>query len=169
MSDINHKLYRETEAAKALRANLADIIGDDEQCAADMVHAETNLNEAIDLAVNMLVEDKMALAGLVSMIDILDGRRHRIEYRMQMTKTALMAALEQAGKKKHEHAAATLTIKPTQPSVVVVDEALIPSAYWVAGEPKLSKKAVAEALKAHVDVPGATMSNGGQTLQTSFS
>lgn len=169
MSDVSQKLYRETEAAKALRANLADILGDDEQCATDMIEAETSLNEAIELAVNMLVEDKIALAGLENIISIMDARRFRIESRMKLTKTAIMAALEQAGKKKHEHPAVTLSVKPTQPSVVVTDEALIPAKFWVAGDPKLSKKAVAVALKATEEVPGATMSNGGTTLQTSWS
>jgi hypothetical protein len=169
MSDIGHKLHRETEAAKALRANLADIIGDDEQCAADMVEAETNLPEAIDAAVRMLVEDKISLAGLESMISILDSRRQRIESRMGNTKTALMAALEQSGKKSFDHPAVKLSIRPTPPCVIVTDEAMIRGPYWRPSDPKLDKRAVLAALKAGETVEGATLSNGGTCIALSWS
>ena len=169
MSYAVHDLQREVEAAKALRANLCDLIECDEETAVIAIEGETNLNEAIDAAVKMLVDDVAAMKGLNEMIDLLSARKDRIEARIGNMRTALLAALEQAGRKKVEHPAVTLSVRPTQPSVVIVDEALIPSKFFVASDPKLSKKAVSEALKAKEEVPGATLSNGGSSLMLSWS
>jgi hypothetical protein len=169
MSDASHNLFRETEAARVLRAQLADIIGNDEQCGADMVEAETNLREVIDQAVEMLVEEKMALTGLEQMIDLLQSRRFRIEARIENMRTALGVALEQAGLGKYKHPAVTLSLRSVPRSVVVTEEALIPGPYWKAGEPRLQKRAVLEALKAGDEVPGCVLSNGGVCLALKFS
>jgi hypothetical protein len=59
----------------------------------------------------------------------------------------------------------TLTIKATPPKAVITDEAALPSKFFVPQDPKLSLKAVSEALKSNEHVPGATLSNGGSTLQ----
>jgi hypothetical protein len=64
-----------------------------------------------------------------------------------------------------ETPAGTITRKSVPPSVLIVDEAAIPADYWKPSDPKLDKKAVGEALKAGREVPGAMMSNGGETLQ----
>lgn len=164
MSDASHNLYRETEAAKVLRAQLADILGDDEQLAADSVEGETNLNHAIDRAVMQMIDDRIALTGLDVIIDELNRRRARIDSRMDNMRTMLGVALEQAGRKKIDHPVVTLSLRSVPRSVVVTDEALIPGPYWKAGEPRLQKRAVLEALKAGDEVPGCVLSNGGQTI-----
>ena len=164
MNSPAHDLHRETQAAKALRANLADIIGDDLHLGVDLVEGQTELNEAIDAAVQQLVDDNAAIAGLTQMIEGLTERKERISERVKNMRTALAVALEQAGKKKVEHPAVTLSLRATGASVIVTDEALIPAKFFVAAEPKLSKKALGEALKAKETVPGATLSNGGTSL-----
>lgn len=169
MSTVSHTLHRETEAAKALLANLADVIGDDAEFAANVVEGQTSLIEAIDRAVLRLVDDEAARRGLDEMITGLCRRRDRIEARITIMRTALTVALEQAGRKKIEHPAVTLSLRPAPRSVSITDEALIPSKFWKASDPRLSKKALLEALKAKETVPGAELSNGGQTLQASWS
>ena len=164
MNSPAHDLHRETAAAKTLRANLCDIIECDEKTAAIAIEGETNLLEAIDAAVKMLVDDVAAMKGLNEMIDGLKARKDRIEARIGHYRTALAAAMEQAGKKKVEHPAVTLSLRATGASVIVTDEALIPAKFFIASDPKLSKKALGEALKAKETVPGATLSNGGTSL-----
>lgn len=61
-------LKRETQAAKVLLAQLADIIGDDEQAKTDTIEGETNLLEAISNAIELLMEDSAAIVGLDDMI-----------------------------------------------------------------------------------------------------
>lgn len=169
MSEAAHKLHRETEAAKVLRAQIADLIAGDEECAADMVEAETNLDEAIDAAVRQLVGDLASLRGLNAMIDDLGKRRDRIKLRVENMRTALAVAMEQAGKKKVEHPAVTLSLRNKPASVVAVDESLIPAKFWRPSEPTLDKKSLLEALKAKEQIPGAALSNGGQSISLSWS
>jgi Siphovirus Gp157 len=47
---------------------------------------------------------------------------------------------------------------------LILDEAILPAKFWKAQDPKLDKKAVLDALKAKEDVPGASLSNGGETI-----
>ena len=169
MSDAGHKLYRETEAAKVLLAQMADIIGDDEQLAADTVEGETSLNEAIDAAVQQMIDDKAAIDGLDAMIKRLTERRERIKARMDTMKTALTVAMEQAGRKKFDHGAVTISIRATPASAIITDEAALPSRFFKAQDPKLDKRAVLDALKAKESVPGASLSNGGQTIALKWS
>lgn len=169
MSTVGHDLHQETQAAKTLRAQLADIFEGDEQCATDTIEGETNLSEAIDAAVQQLVDDEAAKRGLDAMLVDLASRKARIERRIDNTRTALCVALEQAGKKKIEHPAVTLSLTKVAPKVVVTEESEIPAEFWKSGEPKLDRKALKDALKDQRDIPGAMLSNGGQTLQVRWS
>jgi hypothetical protein len=169
MSDIGHTLHRESEAARILLAQIADIIGDDEEAKADAVEGETNLLEAIDLAVQQLVDDMAAIKGLNDYIEKMTARKERLLNRVAHFRTALAAAMEQAGRKKIDHPAVTLSLRAVAPSVAVSDEESIPSKFWKPAAPKLDRKAVLDALKAKEAVPGASLSNGGQTLALTWS
>ena len=56
MTNVAHDLYRQTEAAKMVLAQYADILGDDAQAKADTVEGETNLKEAIEKALARVIE-----------------------------------------------------------------------------------------------------------------
>ena len=168
MTDVSHKLHKEIQAAKTLRAQLHDVIKGDDELAADMVEAETSLNEAIDDVVAHLVQDYAAMRGLDSMLEDLGKRRERIKQRIENMRTMVAVALDQAGKKKFEHPAVTFSVRAVPPAVVVVDEAQIPSKFWKPSDPKLDKKAILEQLKAHEEVPGTQLNNGSATLAVSW-
>lgn len=164
---MTHDLRRETEAAKTLRAQLRDIIGDDQELAADMVEAETDLHEAIGDAIGFLVSDSAAIIGLDDMIKKLKARQDRIAARIETMRVALSVALTQAGRKTFEHPCATISLKAVPAKVIVTDETVIPSKYWKM-EPKLDKQAIKSDLKDKQDIPGTQLSNGGETIQVRF-
>jgi hypothetical protein len=171
MSDAGHQLFRETEAAKTLLAQISDIIGDDDEAKADAVEGETDLLEAIDLAVQQLVDDMATIKGLNDYIEKLTARKERMQERVAHFRTALAAAMDQAGRKKVEHPAVTLSLRAVPQSVSVTDESAIPSRFFTQPEPpapKLDKKALLEALKAKESIAGCTLSNGGTALQLRF-
>jgi Gp157 protein len=169
MTDAAHALHRETEAAKALRANLANVIGDDEAFAADAVEGETNLNEAIEIAVRQIVDDMAHIKGLNDYIEKFAARKERLQERVANMRTMLAVAMEQAGRKKIEHPVVTLSMRATPQSAIVTDEAQIPSKFFKPAEPKLDKRELLAALKAKEQVPGATLSNGGTSLTLTWS
>ena len=162
--DAAHNLHIQTEAAKALRANLKDIIGDDESLAADMVEGQTDINEAIQAAVALVSQDETHARAIDDHIKALETRKHRLSERARMTRTAIAIAMDQAGKKKVETALGTVSVRAVPPSVQITEEAEIPTEFWKQPEPRLDKKALLSALKNKKIIPGATLSNGGQTI-----
>jgi hypothetical protein len=165
MSDASHALHRETEAARVLVATYRDLLADDDQARADMVEGETNIQEAIRAGLVRLAELRAMGVGIDSIADQLQARRSRLADQQASLREAILLAMELAGLPKFETDVGTITRKRTPPSVVVVDEADIPSMFWKPSDPKLDKRAVLDALKGGETVPGAQLSNGGETIQ----
>jgi hypothetical protein len=184
-------LQREMEAAAILREQLK-AFGDDEILAADTIEGETNLLEMIDAMVAADVADDALIDGLAAHIKAMSDRKARIASRKETRRALLASALEIAGKSKHEAPAGTISRKIVPPKPIVVEESDIPARFFEPQPAKLSLKLLGEALKerevllaaarkdfsgeelaaalADIDkqfpaIPGATLSNGGATIQ----
>jgi len=168
MSNLQRSLEHETEAARALLANIRAVIADDEEAAADAIEGETSLIEVITSAVERVAELDTLAAATKSRIDDLKARRDRFDRQAENIRTALVAALGAVEMRKLELPLATLTIKAVPPKANVISEADVPSTYWKPQPPKLDLKAITEALKAREAVPGASLSNGSETIQIRF-
>lgn len=163
--NVDHALHEAIKAADVLKAHLREIAGDDLEVIADTMEGEIDLRGLIALAAEQNTIDTAIANGISGMLKDLSERRERIQKRVDMRRAAILAAMAAGEIKTIETPAGTLTRKAVPPSVLIVDEAAIPSEYWKAVDPKLDKRAVGEALKAGKQVPGAQMSNGGETLQ----
>lgn len=167
-ANAGHALHVQIEAARVLLANYRDIIGDDEQAKADAVEGETNLNEAIHKGVVRLAELDAMRTGIASFLEKLKARDGRLAKQEEGLRTSIQTAMEIAERKTVETDLATLSRSPTPPKVIVVKEDEIPANYWVRGEPRLDKKALLAALKdlpKGETIPGAELSNGGESLR----
>lgn len=164
MSDDVRTLRIHGEAAQALLANIRDVIGDDEEMALVAVEGETCLIEAIGAAVNRIAELNAHCEALETQAKALSERRSRFESQAASIKAAVFVAMGQAELRKLELPQATLSVRAVPPKAEVLDEAAIPPKFWKAQDPKLDRKALLDALKAKEFVPGATLSNGGETL-----
>jgi len=116
----------------------------------------------------------------------------RIEARREIRRALMANALDVAELPNLVTAAGTITRKALPPKVIVVEEADIPARFYVPQEPKLDRTALLNALKEraaaiaertsepgaldekeelatidrkHPPIPGATLSNGGTTIQ----
>ncbi|HEU4345759.1 MAG TPA: siphovirus Gp157 family protein [Candidatus Binatia bacterium] len=156
-------LARETEAARVLRENLADIIQDEDD-ARDFVEGETNLVEAIELAVKQTGEDECAIDAIDGYIAKLKSRKDRIKGRLEATYTAIAVAMDQASQKKIETPYGTVTSKKAIQTAIIIDEASIPTSYWKPQDPKLDKARLSADLRKGEKIEGATLSNGGATI-----
>lgn len=165
---LDRALSIEADAARALLANIKDIIGDDEEAAADAVEGETGLVEAIRDAVARVGELESLAEGLKAHTDTLYKRRKRLEEQAERIRSAVASAMEAGALKKLELDVATVSRKPVPPKATISNEADIPSKFWKPQAPKLDLKAVLDALKAKEDVPGASLSNGSETLAVRF-
>jgi len=164
MTETLSTLRRETEAARALLASIADIL-DGDDALRDGAIDETDLRAAIAAGTKRVLELNGLMDGIAGMMASLKDRGERLERQRDLIREALAMAMEVAGERKIETPIATLTLKAVPPKVEVVNEADIPVRFWKTPAPKLDKRALLDALKDKESVPGAILSNGGVALQ----
>jgi hypothetical protein len=164
MNDIAYKLKQQTEAARLLKQSIAEIIGNDEEALHDAIEGETNLLETIEAGVERIATLKCHMEAIGAQKKRLDERCARFERQYDLLRTAVLTAMQQAGEKKVELAAATVTCKKVPAKVEFTAEADVPAEYWKPSDPKLDKKAVLAALKDGTPVPGATLAPETITL-----
>ena len=157
-------LTKETEAAKALIANMADVIGDDAELLSDTIEGETSLFEAISRAVNRINELGTLIASLGEYEKSMSARKSRLKQQADVLRTSVAVAMSVAGHKTMELPMATISRKHVPPGISITDEADIPPKFWIAGNPRLDRKALLEALRDGKSVAGAQLGNGGETL-----
>ena len=165
MSDIDHKLHQAIQAADVLKAQLQEIAGDDVEVIRDTIEGEIDLRGLISIAAEQNVVDAAQVTGVEELISRLRDRKDRIEKRIAMRRVAMLTGMQAGEIQKLETSAGTISRKAVAPTALILEESQIPSEFWKPQEPKLDKKAVLDALKDKRDVPGAQLSNGGETIQ----
>ncbi|MFD1944699.1 siphovirus Gp157 family protein [Paradevosia shaoguanensis] len=167
MTEVEFKVRRQTEAAKLLLVSLHEAgAADDEELRADAIDGETDLNEALAAALAEIDEREILIKGLKAKEGEFAERRDREERSVERIRTLIEQALLTAELPSMKLPTATLSIARRKPGVVVTNEADIPSRFWVIPDPqpKLDKKALADALAANENVPGASLDNGTVSL-----
>jgi hypothetical protein len=155
---------KEALAVKTLRESLAAVDADDEALLLDTIEGETQLFEIIDALLDRMQTNRGLAEGLERVVGEFEVRKRRFEKRIEDDRALIEQALTVADLSKIERPAATLFLSIRAPKVEIVEEADIPARFWKTGDPKLDRKAIAEALKAKETVPGAHLSNGAPSL-----
>lgn len=164
MSTIVHDLSAEAEAARALLANVKDILAGDDDAIGDAIEGETNLKEAMARAVERMAEIDALAEAIKTQRDNLAARASRLEAQGEAIRAALQSAMAAAEMARLELAAATLSRRKVPPKVVVEDETKIPSFYWKRADPKLDLAALKNDMKNGTKVPGAAMGDPSETI-----
>lgn len=168
MSHHARDLANEAAAARALLAHIAESLDLDEDTASDTVEGETGLMEAIDRAIDRIGEIESHTEAIAARVEALRARSARLEASAGTLRALIRHAMEQTGLTKIERPAATMSIRASPRKVIIGDEAAIPQRFWRVPPPVLDKLAIAAALKDGVEVAGAALSNGGQSLTLRF-
>jgi hypothetical protein len=155
------RIAAEIEAAKALRHALGTD-ADDEELYHIAIDGETSLNEMIDAILANIAIDQELLDGIAAREDDLAIRKNRLKERIGYRKAKIEQALLIYGE-KIERPEATLSLSQRQASIVVTDEAEIPSDFWKM-RPELDRTALRRALEDGKPVAGACLNNAPQTL-----
>jgi hypothetical protein len=161
---IGHVLAAETQAARNMIADMADLLGDDAELIANTVEGETNLHDVMQRAFKRIAELNGLMNGIAGMMADLKDRGERFERQRDTLRGLLCEAMSVAEMKRLETPLGTASLRVVPSKAEIANEADIPSKYWKPQPPKLDRKAVLEALKAHEPVPGAYLSNGGVTV-----
>lgn len=164
MSELIRSVETQSEVARALLANLSDVIGEDQELAAATVEGETSLFEAIAGAVDRIAELDIFERVLAEKMKELAERKERFSAQAARIRAAVHVALASANQRSLQLASATVSIRAVPPVVDVTEESAIPADYFRQAEPKLDKLKLLRALKDGEVVPGARLSQPSETL-----
>lgn len=169
MSDIAHRLMRETTAAQALLAEFSAVIADDQELKDSTIEGATNWHDAVLQVMRRIKRISGLTAGIKIEQKNLRLRKERFERQDARLRASLHKAMTAIGQTHPvEFDIGTLS-KPAVPNAVVwEDEAKIPGEYWLAGDPVLDKSAVRHALNAGEKVPGARLETNRTTIRIIF-
>ncbi len=157
MQPINEmKIRIEAETA----AELVEIFGEDE--AAPYIAEYSNFMEMAAMLLDAEEEAKTQEAALKEQIQARQLRAKRFSDRQARLRVILQQMMITAGQRKLELPQGTVSIMAARPKLIIDEEAL--SDDWMRIKKEPDKTAIKQAIDSGNEVPGAVMSNGGETI-----
>src|SRR5690606_38565853 len=89
----SQQLQRETEAARILREQIADITDGESEAIRDTLEGETSLHELIAKVMEDVAADMANVEGIKSHIEAMKARKERLEARIDLCRTAILNAM----------------------------------------------------------------------------
>lgn len=130
----------------------------------DTLEGETDLPETLLAIADEVAERETMAEALGIRIKSLQERKARIEKTADTLRSTILQHMDIANIPKITGDGATLSITNLKPDVIIQDESLIPTAYWVPQDPKLDKKKLNAAIAEGEVIPGAIRGNGKISL-----
>ena len=136
----------------------------DEELRLDMLEGSTTFVETIDRLLRKIMNDQYLSYGASTALLEIKERRDRFDRRVEFNREVIRQLMEAADIRKLELSLGTISLSNKPKSVVITDVEKIPDNYFrVKKEP--NKTEIKAALEAGETIEGATMSNGGTTIQ----
>jgi hypothetical protein len=137
---------------------------DDEELFKDTLEGNTRFNEVMDRLITELKDNETLAEATASRIGKLRERQTRMTHRANFYRALILRLMENTGLKTIALPEAKISVVNTPEKVIVTDETAIPDAYCkITREP--NRTAIKNAIKSGTYIPGATLSNGGTTIQ----
>ena len=137
MQDLAFSAIHFRAIRERLKAQDPDL---DEETLADTVEGLTNLHEIIAAIIRSALSDEVLVAGLKGRIGQIQERLGRLEDRACKRRQIAKDVMVESEIKKITAPDFTVSIRPGSASLVVVDEAVIPQAFWEPREPRLNRR-----------------------------
>jgi hypothetical protein len=135
----------------------------DDTFKSDILEGSTDYMDIINKCLLELSITEGYIEGIKISRARMDDRISKHTVRVNLIRTLLRRMLEMADMRTVKAANGTVSLSQKPLSVQILDEGLIPDEFMrIKVEP--NKTLIGEKLKAGEDVPGATLSNGGETL-----
>jgi Siphovirus Gp157 len=130
----------------------------DEQTLADTVEGLTDLHEIVTAIIRSALADEALATGLKCRIADMQVRLDRVQDRASKRRQIAKDVMVELDLKKITAPDFTVSIRPGTPSLLVLDEAAVPSIYWQPSEPRLNRQMLASELKEGAEITGVTLS-----------
>ena len=131
----------------------------DEQTLADTVEGLTDLHEIVTAIIRSALADEALATGLKSRMADMQERLDRLQDRASKRRQIAKDVMIELDLKKITAPDFTVSIRPGMPSLLVLDEAAVPSIYWQPVAPRLNRQELLSELKEGADIKGVTLSN----------
>ena len=131
----------------------------DEQTLADTVEGLTDLHEIVIAIIRSALADEALVTGLKCRIADMQGRLDRLQDRASKRRQIAKDVMVELDIKKITAPDFTVSVRPGMPSLLVLDEAAVPSIYWQPVAPKLNRQGLLSELKEGADIKDVTLSN----------
>ena len=119
----------------------------------------TDLHEILTAIIRAALADQALATGLEGRIAEMQGRLDRLQDRAAKRRQIAKDVMVELDLKKLTAPDFTASIRPGMPSLLVLDEATVPSIYWQPSEPRLNRQKLATELKDGAEITGVTLSN----------
>ena len=136
----------------------------DEETLRDTLAGASNLEEHLAELIRRQLEDGVLLDALKCRLQDMQLRCARLENRIDKIRDLVCSVMSRAHLTKIVQPDFTVSLRAAGPKLVVVNEAEIPSEYWVPQSPRLDRQRLLSDLKATQPVPGAILEAGGSTI-----
>ena len=131
----------------------------DEQTLADTVEGLTDLQEIVAAIVRAALADEALAMGLKGRIAEMQDRLDRLQDCAAKRRHIAKDVMVELDIKKITAPDFTVSVRPGMPSLLVLDEAAVPSIYWEPREPRLNRQGLANDLKQGAEISGVALSN----------
>jgi Gp157 protein len=136
----------------------------DDETLRDSVEGLSKLPEILASILRSHLDDLAILAALRGRIMDMQERFARLEFRADKKRRLVASVMERAGIKRLTEPDFTASLREVPPGLIVIEEGIVPEAFWKPQPPKLDRKALLTALRAGEVVAGAALGNGSTTL-----
>jgi hypothetical protein len=162
---MQQNFTRELTHHQYLRARLEEEFPDaDEETLVDTLEGLSNLPDMLAEVCRSMLDDQVMISALRGRIGDMQERCRRIEARARKKRELVCSVMERADLKKVMEPDLTVSLRPARPPLAVVDEDLVPEAFWKPQPSKLDRQGLIAALGAGRDVPGAILGNAPMTI-----
>jgi hypothetical protein len=139
-------------------------LADDPECLLDTLEGCTDLREAIALMLRIAKRIEFETEGLAEYINAMQIRKAERLHRAGTMRATALTIMSEHEIKKIEAPDLTASRTPAPRSVIITNENLIPERYQRIKR-EANRTEIKKALLNRLDVPGADLSNGGETLR----
>jgi hypothetical protein len=131
----------------------------DEQTLSDTVEGLTNLHEIVTAIIRSALLDEALVRGIKSRITEMQDRLDRLQDRASKRRQIAKDVMIELDLKKITAPDFSVSIRPGLPSLMVIDEAAVPSIYWQPAAPRLKRQELLTELKDGAEIDGVALSN----------